>query len=59
MLTHFTSQGRVFRDQLLSELNPAEQYDINIAMVTTLARLHSIDWRVIGLDNFGGKGATS
>ncbi len=49
----------MFRDQLLSELNPAEQYDINIAMVTTLARLHSIDWRVIGLDNFGGKGATS
>ncbi len=46
----------MFRDQLLSELSPAEQYDINVAMVTTLARLHSIDWQAIGLADFGGKG---
>ncbi len=46
----------MFRDQLLSGLSTAEQYDINVAMVTTLARLHSIDWRAIGLENFGGKG---
>ena len=46
----------MFRDMLLPGLTPTERQDIYVAMVSTLARLHSVDWRAIGLENFGGKG---
>lgn len=43
-------KGRIFRDLTLPNLPPSERRALYIAMVTTLAQLHSIDWQAIGLD---------
>ena len=50
------SQGRVFRDSSLPDVAPAECHTLYVAMVTTLVQLHLIDYRDLGLSNFGGKG---
>lgn len=46
----------MFRDITLPGLSPSERHAIYVAMVTTLAWLHSIDWRSLGLEDYGGKG---
>ena len=49
-ITYSTFQGRIFRDLTFPNLHPSERRGLYIAMVTTLAQLHSIDWQAIGLD---------
>lgn len=46
-------EGRVFRDVRLPGVAPAERTAIYAAMVETLARLHTVDWRAAGLEGFG------
>lgn len=46
----------MFRDITLSGLTPSERHALYVAMVTTLAWLHSIDWHSLDLEGFGGKG---
>ncbi len=46
-------EGRVFRDPLLPGLQPSERKKIYDALVETLANLHNVDWKAIGLNDFG------
>jgi aminoglycoside phosphotransferase (APT) family kinase protein len=48
--------GRVFKDPRLPGVDPAERAGIYDAMVEVLARLHTVDWRAIGLADFGKPG---
>ncbi len=50
---HF--QGRVFRDINMPGTSPAERHALYVAMVTTLVQLHTLDWRDLGLEDFGKK----
>jgi aminoglycoside phosphotransferase (APT) family kinase protein len=45
--------GRVFWDQTLPEQSPAERAAMFDSMNATIAALHSVDWRAVGLDGFG------
>ncbi|WP_119678032.1 phosphotransferase [Indioceanicola profundi] len=45
--------GRVFADVTLPGMRPAERAAIFDAMNATLAALHSVDWRAVGLEGFG------
>ncbi|KFV87972.1 Acyl-CoA dehydrogenase family member 11, partial [Struthio camelus australis] len=47
-------QGRIFRDPSLPEVGPAERSALYIAMIETLALLHSFDVRALGLQGYGG-----
>jgi aminoglycoside phosphotransferase (APT) family kinase protein len=47
------SEGRIFRDPSLPGLTANQRRDIYAAMSNTMARLHAVDWRAVGLDNFG------
>jgi aminoglycoside phosphotransferase (APT) family kinase protein len=49
--------GRVFIDNSLPGLDPAERRSIYLAMGSTLATLHAVDWRAAGLGDFGREGA--
>jgi aminoglycoside phosphotransferase (APT) family kinase protein len=46
-------EGRVFTDPGLAGMAPAERAAIYDAMNDTLARLHKVDWRAVGLAEFG------
>lgn len=46
----------MFRDLTLPGLSPSERHTLYVAMVRTLAWLHSINWRSLDLCDFGGKG---
>lgn len=46
-------EGRVFTDPALPGMAPAERAAIYDAMNDTLGRLHSVDWRAVGLGDFG------
>jgi aminoglycoside phosphotransferase (APT) family kinase protein len=46
-------EGRVFRDVTLPELSPRERGEIYDAMGKTLAALHMVDFRTVGLEGFG------
>ena len=46
----------MFRDVTLPRLLPSERHALYVVMVTTLAWLHSIDWRSLDLGDYGGKG---
>lgn len=46
-------EGRVIADPALPGLSPADRAATYDSMVHTLARLHAIDWRAIGLSDFG------
>ena len=46
----------MFRDTNLPEVAPAERHALYVAMVTTLVQLHTLDWRALGLEDFGKKG---
>ena len=45
--------GRVFRDTRLPGMRPDERGAIYDAMGEALAKLHGVDWRAIGLADFG------
>jgi aminoglycoside phosphotransferase (APT) family kinase protein len=45
--------GRVYRDSLLPDMQPAERAAIYAAMIETLARLHDVDWKSVGLGDYG------
>lgn len=45
--------GRIFTDPLLPTLAPTERAAAVHAMITTLARIHAVDWRAAGLSDFG------
>ncbi|MDP3168210.1 MAG: phosphotransferase family protein [Hydrogenophaga sp.] len=49
-------QGRVFADNALPGMEPAERRAIYLAMAETMARLHQVDWRAAGLADFGKEG---
>lgn len=47
------AEGRIFRDPSLAGLAPNERRDVYAAMSEVMARLHMVDWRAVGLENFG------
>ena len=47
------ADGRIFRDPSLPGVDPAERRAIYMEMVQVMARLHAVDWRAVGLENFG------
>jgi aminoglycoside phosphotransferase (APT) family kinase protein len=49
-------QGRIFWMPTLAELEPAGRRPIFRAMSDTLARLHRVDWRAVGLADYGKPG---
>lgn len=49
-------EGRVFADNALPGMAPAERRAIYLAMAETLAVLHGVDWRSAGLGDFGKPG---
>ena len=49
-------QGRVFPNCELPGMEPAERRAIYLAMAQTMARLHQVDWRFIGLSDYGRQG---
>jgi aminoglycoside phosphotransferase (APT) family kinase protein len=48
--------GRIFRDPLLPGGSAAERAAIFDSLNTVLARLHTVDWRALGLADFGKPG---
>ncbi|MGD9965967.1 MAG: phosphotransferase [Hyphomonadaceae bacterium] len=46
-------EGRIFTDPLLPECSKAERAELYDAMNDALARLHLVDWRAAGLQDFG------
>jgi len=49
-------EGRVLWEPHLPGLPPAERFAIYDSLCETLARLHSVDWRRLGLEDFGRPG---
>ncbi len=49
-------EGRVFRVQTLPPLAPSERRAIYLTMVDTLAKLHNVDYRAVGLEDYGRVG---
>ena len=49
-------EGRVFASTDLPGATPAERGPMFRAVAETLARLHDIDWRAVGLEGFGRPG---
>ncbi|XP_074844381.1 acyl-CoA dehydrogenase family member 11 [Carettochelys insculpta] len=46
-------QGRIFRDFMLPEVSPAERSALYVAMIETLAQLHSFNVHSLGLHGYG------
>lgn len=46
-------EGRVFRDAALPDLTPAERAIVYDQLNATLAALHAVDYRAIGLEDYG------
>jgi aminoglycoside phosphotransferase (APT) family kinase protein len=49
-------EGRIFRDAQLPDQTPAERAAIYDDLNATMARLHGIDYRAIGLEDYGRPG---
>jgi aminoglycoside phosphotransferase (APT) family kinase protein len=49
-------EGRVFGDCSLLGVAPLDRRAMYFAMADTLARLHRVDWRALGLADFGREG---
>ena len=49
-------EGRVLPRTALPEIAPAERHGYFMAMAETLARLHAVDWRAVGLGDYGKSG---
>ncbi|KAH0627263.1 hypothetical protein JD844_002777 [Phrynosoma platyrhinos] len=46
-------QGRIFRDRTLPEVSPAERSALYVALIETLAQLHSLNVNSLGLQDYG------
>jgi len=46
-------EGRIFLDTLMPQSNPAERRAVYDSMNETMARLHEVDYRTVGLEGFG------
>jgi len=46
-------EGRIFRDATLPDLTPAERSAVYDQLNATLAALHSVDHRAVGLEDYG------
>lgn len=46
-------EGRVFADPALPGVDASDRRRVYFAMADTLARLHAIDWKAAGLEDFG------
>ncbi|MEX2629699.1 MAG: phosphotransferase [Tistlia sp.] len=46
-------EGRIAADPAAPDLSPEQRRPSRLAMVETLARLHAVDWRAVGLAGFG------
>ncbi len=46
-------EGRIFRDATLPDLSPAERAEVYDQLNKTLAALHSVDHRAVGLEDYG------
>ena len=51
--------GRIFRHASFPGASPDERRLLYKSLVETLARLHSINWRAIGLAGYGGRSKKS
>src|ERR1700722_13622405 len=49
-------KGRIFRDARMPGVAPAERAALYDDLNATLARLHAVDWRAAGLEDFGRPG---
>jgi aminoglycoside phosphotransferase (APT) family kinase protein len=49
-------EGRILWDQSLPSYAPAQRREIYLAQLTPLARLHTTDYRAVGLEDFGRPG---
>jgi len=49
-------KGRVFRDPTLPEVSPNERKLIYQQMIKVMAALHNVDWKALGLSDFGRPG---
>ncbi len=49
-------EGRVFRAHTLPDLSPTERRHVYDAMIDTLATLHAVDFRAVGLESYGRVG---
>jgi len=49
-------EGRIFRDARMPGVAPAERAALYDDLNATLARLHAVDWRAAGLEDFGRPG---
>lgn len=50
------TNGRIFLDPILADLEPKQRKEIYEAALETLAKLHAVDWCKAGLDDYGRKG---
>jgi aminoglycoside phosphotransferase (APT) family kinase protein len=48
--------GRVFEQYTAAGVSPEERRAIYLSMAATMARLHAVDWRAIGLTGYGREG---
>lgn len=46
-------EGRIFRDAQLPDLTPAERSAVYDELNATLAKLHKVDYRAVGLEDYG------
>ena len=49
-------EGRIFRDATLPGVSPEDRAAIYDELNATLAKLHGVDWRAVGLEGFGKAG---
>ena len=49
-------EGRIYWGPLLPDQTPAQRHAIYEAMNETFARLHNLDWRALGLEDYGKPG---
>ena len=49
-------EGRILWDQSLPSYKPAERYAIHMGALKSLADLHNVDYRAVGLEGFGREG---
>jgi aminoglycoside phosphotransferase (APT) family kinase protein len=49
-------EGRPMSDASLPDRSPQHRRAIYRSMIEVLARLHTVDWRAVGLDNYGKPG---
>ncbi len=49
-------EGRILWDATLPDYEPSERSAIFDAKISTLAQLHNVDWKAVGLEGFGKDG---